>query len=233
MRKNKEKFSKVAVIPARGGSTRLKDKNIYPINGKPLICYTIESVIESKCFDTIIVSTDSNEIINIASDYGLEVYQREAKFATAKITVLEALLDMMTKIKPHDIFAYFLPTCPFRNADDIKAGLSLLNQDVDSVISISDFSEPIQLALIQNDNNDIYPVFDNLTAGLTNSKYIQKYYRPNGAFYISWWNNIIKNKNFFIGNIKGYKIPKMRSIDINDINDIMIAEGIIKSQFQD
>ena len=55
-------MSRIAVIPARGGSTRLKDKNIYPIKGKPLISYTIETVIDSGQFDTIIVSTDSNKI---------------------------------------------------------------------------------------------------------------------------------------------------------------------------
>ena len=54
--------TRMAVIPARGGSTRLKDKNIFPINGKPLICYTIEEVIKTKLFDKIYVSTDSDAI---------------------------------------------------------------------------------------------------------------------------------------------------------------------------
>ena len=226
---NKQSFSKIAVIPARGGSTRLKNKNIYPLYGKPLICYTIEAILKADIFDSIVVSTDSKKIAKVASDYDVQIYDREPEFSTEKITVLEALIDMMKKIKKHDIFSFFLPTCPLRNSDDVKNGMALLTQDVDSVISISDFSEPIQLALIKRDET-IIPVFDNLTAGLTNSKFIQKYYRPNGSFYISWWDNLIHKKNFFHGNIVGYKMPKIRSVDIDDLCDIIIAEGIIKYQ---
>ena len=72
------------------------------------------------------------------------------------------------------------------------------------------------------------PIFDNLTAGLTNSRYLQKYYKPSGAFYMSWWDNLIKNKNFFVGNVKGYEMPKKRSVDIDDLMDIRYAELILK-----
>lgn len=222
-------MTKLAVIPARGGSIRLKGKNIYPLNGKPLICYTIEAVVESRCFDTIIVSTDNDKIAGVASEFKeITIYRREQKYATARITVLEALLAMMDHISKHDIFAYFLPTCPFRNSDDIKGGIELLTNDVDSVVGIVEYSEPIQLALIKK-GNDVVPVFDNLTAGLTNSRYIQKYYRPNGTFYMSWWDSLVRTKNFFVGNVKGYEMTREKSHNIDDVFDIFVAERIIEN----
>ena len=226
MREEEKRNTKIAVIPARGGSTRLKDKNIYPLSGKPLIDYTVESIIESGCFDTIMVSTDSDRIAEVVSKYDVDIHIRDPRYATNRITVLEAMLAMMQEIPKHDIFSYFLPTCPLRSPADIKQGIDLLKEEVDSVVSVVEYSEPIQLALIVQANAAI-PVFDNLTAGLTNSRYINKYYRPNGAFYISWWDKLIKNRNFFVNNVKAHIMPKKRSIDINDHVDITVAEIIL------
>jgi N-acylneuraminate cytidylyltransferase/CMP-N,N'-diacetyllegionaminic acid synthase len=227
MRREEEKITKVAIIPARGGSARLENKNIYPLGGKPLICHTVESVMGSGCFDSVIVSTDSNDIADAVSEYDVEIHKRNPRYATDRATVLEALLAMMEEVPKHHIFAYFLPTCPFRNSEDIKRGLNLLTDDVDSVVSIVEYSDPIQLAMIKAEGR-VLPVFDNLTSGTTNSRYFRKYYRPNGAFYMAWWDKLLKNRNFFVGTVKGYEMPKDRSLDINDIIDIMHAEALLK-----
>lgn len=222
--------TKVAVIPARGGSTRLKGKNIYPLAGKPLIAYTIEAVIDSKCFDKIYVSTDSKEIAEVANRYPeVEIYDREAEFSGERVTVVSALIDMMSKIEKYDIFAYFLPTCPFRNAEDIKQGVSLLTEEVDSVISTCHFDAPPQLAMIDGNDNYAYPVFDNLTAGVTNSKFIQKYIKPSGGFYMGHWDRILQNGNFFTGRIKSVLTPKERAVDIDNLLDIKFAELVLEN----
>ena len=100
----------MAVIPARAGSTRLKDKNFLDLGGIPLVAHTIQAVVNSDCFDKIVVSTDSSEIKKIAKDYGVDIHHRSEKHATTKATVLEAMLDLMKHNGEHDIFAYFLPT---------------------------------------------------------------------------------------------------------------------------
>ncbi len=220
-------ITKLAVIPARGGSTRLKDKNIYPLAGKPLIHYTVEAVIQSESFDRIVVSTDSQKIADAVSQFkDIEIVKRPAKYASATVTVLEALLALMEEYEKYDIFAYFLPTCPLRNADDIRGALKLLQPDVDSVVSVCRCSDPLQLTLIKK-NDDIIPVFDNLTTGMTNSRYYTKYYRPNGGFYMSWWDKLLEGRNFFIGNVKGYELAKDRAIDIDSLPDIIYAEAIL------
>ena len=221
------KVSKLAVIPVRGGSKRLKDKNIYPLQGKPLIEYTIESVLESKCFDTVVVSTDSEKIANVAKKYDVVVHNRPAELATSRATVVEAMLDLMNETERHDIFAYFLPTCPLKTAEDIRGVMNLYNEDnVDAAISVVEYDIPIQLAIIMNGDN-VVPVFDNLTSGLTNSRYIKKYYRPSCAVYSAKWESLIENKTFFAGNIKGHIMSKENSVDIDDLTDIIVAESIL------
>ena len=218
----------VAVIPARAGSTRLKDKNIYPINGKPLIRWSVEAVLESGQFDKVIVSTDGDHIFEAVSDLPVERHQRPQEHATVKATALNAMLDLMGSIEPSDLFAYFLPTCPFVSSEDIKSGVELLQyDDVDFAVSMTEIPETIQLACNMK-NGWVMPIFDNLECGMTNSKFIKKYHKPSGAFYMGKWNKILENKNFFKGNVKGVIIPPERSVDINNIDDIYMAESIIR-----
>jgi N-acylneuraminate cytidylyltransferase/CMP-N,N'-diacetyllegionaminic acid synthase len=91
---------------------------------------------------------------------------------------------------------------------------------------MTEMDTPIQLACFL-EGNKVLPVFDNLECGLTNSKYIKKYYKPSGAFYMSKWGHIVENRNFFRGNVKGVLMPKNRSVDINTVEDIKYAEAML------
>ena len=205
-------MKKVAVIPARGGSTRLKDKNIHPLGDKPLIRWMTEAVVESESFDSIIISTDSDQIFDAVSDLPVERHERPEAHATTKATVLDAIIQLMK-------------TC---SKDDIKKGIKKLSgKNIDSVISMTELQDTLQLAC-QMSGDKVLPVLDNLECGLTNSKFIKKYYKPSGAFYMSKWDHLIENRNFFKGNVKGVLIPKERSIDINDKYDILFAESILR-----
>ena len=222
-------MTRLAVIPARGGSTRLKGKNVYPLAGKPLIRWMVEAVIDSGCFDQIIVSTDSDTIFQAVKDLPVSRHRRPSEHATVKATALNAMINLMESIdKPFDEFAYFLPTCPFVSPDDISKGVDLLSQVVDFVVSMTQIPETLQLACLMKDGW-VMPVFDNLECGLTNSKFIKKYYKPSGAFYMRKWNKILENKNFFKGNVKGVMVPPERSVDINTLEDISYAETILRS----
>ena len=221
--------TKLAVIPARAGSARLKDKNIYPLGGKPLIRWITEAVIGSGCFDSVVISTDGDHIFDAVSDLNVQRHERPASHATVRATVLNAMLELIEGYEKHDMFAYFLPTCPFASSEDIRAGVELLSADTDSVVSMTEMPVPIQLACIMKDDN-VIPVFDNLTLGLTNSKFIKKYYKPSGAFYMGWWDKILENRNFFKGNVKGALISFERSVDIDDIIDIRFAEAVLDNR---
>lgn len=220
-------MKRLAVIPARGGSTRLKDKNIYPLGGKPLIRWITESVVASECFDHILISTDDDRIFDAVSDLDVVRHNRPAHHATVQATVLKAMIDLMGEVDKFDTFSYFLPTCPFVSAEDIQKGTSLLIPYADSVISMTQILETIQLACVISGDN-VLPIFDNLECGLTNSKFIKKYYKPSGAFYMGWWDYLLEHENFFKGNVKGVVIPPERSVDINTLADIRYAESFNK-----
>lgn len=221
-------MKKVAVIPARGGSTRFKNKNIALLDGKPLICWSVEAVLNSGEFDDVYVSTDSDKIFDAVKHLNVKRHIRPEQHATTKATVLNAMVDMMSNIPKYDVFAYFLPTCPFIKPEFIKAGVNMLDKNTDSVVSVSYYDDPIQLACIKR-GNDIIPIFDNLTSGLTNSKFIQKYVKPNGGFYISHWDNLLENKNFFKGNVKGVEIPGELLVDIDYEYDLKKAEFMVQN----
>lgn len=217
----------LAIIPARGGSTRLKNKNIYPLCGKPLIRWSTEAVVASKCFDKIIISTDSDDIFNAVSDLPVDRHFRPEHLATTRSTVLDAMIDLIENTEPYDYFAYFLPTCPFVSGNDIQKGDTLLkSRRYDFVVSMTEIKETIQLACLMS-GHSVLPVFDNLEQGITNSKFIKKYYKPSGAFYMGAWSSILKNKNFFKGDVGGILIPESRSVDINSIYDITYAESVL------
>ena len=219
-------MKRLAVIPARGGSTRLIDKNIYPLAGKPLIRWSAESVLRSGMFDKVMISTDSDDIFDAVSDLDVIRHHRPQEHATAHSTVLDAMLNLMKQYDGYDVFSYFLPTCPFISPEDIQSGISMLDEDTDFVVSMTKIPETIQLACVLN-GNSVLPVFDNLEAGLTNSKYIKEYYKPSGGFYMGWWDRVRTQENFFKGNVKGVIIPRERSIDINDIHDMNLAENVL------
>ena len=213
----------LAVIPARGGSTRLKDKNIYPLGGKPLIRWTTEAVVNSGVFDKVLISTDSD-----AKDLPVERHIRPEQHATVTATALNAMINLMETVEEeYEIFSYFLPTCPFVSSEDIRQGFLNLS-GVDFSVSMTEIPETIQLACVMKDGW-VLPVFDNLEAGLTNSKFIKKYHKPSGAFYMGRWDKILEHRNFFKGNVKGVIIPPERSVDINNIRDIHFAESVLSN----
>ena len=148
-----------------------------------------ETVVESGCFEKVLISTDSDEIFNTVSDLPVQRHVRPEAHATTKATVLDAMIDLMQGQSGFNAFAYFLPTCPFVSVDDIKKGFEILaNGQCDSVVSMTEIPETIQLACLMSQDNSVLPVFDNLEVGLTNSKFIKKYYKPSGAFYMGLWN---------------------------------------------
>ena len=218
---------RLAVIPARSGSTRLKNKNTFPLGGKPLIRWMTEAVINSKCFDKVIISTDGSHIFDAVEDLPVERHYRPDSHATVRATVLDAMIDLMEGVQEeYDVFSYFLPTCPFISPLDIVKGIEALDPSTDTVISMTEIPETLQLACVMKDDW-VLPVYDNLELGMTNSKFLKKYYKPSGAFYMGWWDTIIQNRNFFKGSTKGVRIPQERSIDINDIYDIQLANNLL------
>ena len=120
----------IAIIIARSGSKGLKDKNIRLLNGKPLMAYTIEAALKSKCFDTVMVSTDSVKYKKIAEEYGAKVpflrSKENSKDKTSPWEVVKEVLDKYKQMgKEYDTLCLLQPTSPLRDDKDIKKAYKL------------------------------------------------------------------------------------------------------------
>jgi pseudaminic acid cytidylyltransferase len=144
---------KLAVIPARGGSKRIPRKNIKDFCGKPIIAWSIEAALESGCFDKVIVSTDDEEIAQVARDWGAEVpFVRPAELSddyTGTTEVIKHAVEFHSKssIRP-DFTCCIYATAPFIRPDDIKSGLEILMRSTASFcFSVTSYAFPIQRAV--------------------------------------------------------------------------------------
>ncbi|MQI37520.1 cytidylyltransferase domain-containing protein, partial [Escherichia coli] len=110
---------------ARSGSKGLANNNILMLMGKPLIAYTIEAAVNSKCFSKVIVSTDSIEYKYIAEQYGAEVLIRNERLASDTATSFMVIEDVLKKYRGFDYFVLLQPTSPFRNTKHIQESIDL------------------------------------------------------------------------------------------------------------
>jgi pseudaminic acid cytidylyltransferase len=145
----------VAIIPARGGSRRIPDKNIRAFAGKPIIAYSIEAAQRSELFDSIVVSTDSERIASVAREYGASVpFFRPASLADDFTPSSAVLAHALETLGIGAGFAcYIYATAPFLTADDLRKGLDMITETgAATAFTVTDFSAPIFRALRVNDD---------------------------------------------------------------------------------
>lgn len=229
---------KIAFIPARAGSKRFPNKNIFPLSGKPLLIWTIESFIKSNCFDEIIFSSDSLEYNDIVKDFIksnlLKFHKRSKNEAGDKIKIFDYIKDNINNFcKEDDLFAIGLPTCPLRKDFHIKDCVELSLSTDKSVFSACEYDFHVSFAFKLKNNSDEKdfwePAFTNspMVTGQTRSQDQEKFYHPNGAIYIIKPNEIKKDlKTFYINSIP-YIMDKKYSIDLDNKFDMEMAEFFI------
>jgi CMP-N,N'-diacetyllegionaminic acid synthase len=132
--------SVVALIPARSGSERVRDKNIRPLAGHPLLAYAVAAARHAGIFDRIVCSTDSGKIAEVAQRYGADVpFLRPAEFATAISPDIEWIRQALDDLDQHyDLFAIVRATNPFRGGDVLRRGLDqlLATPEADSIRAV-------------------------------------------------------------------------------------------------
>ena len=232
-------MKRLAVIPARGGSKRLPNKNKLLLGGIPLIEHTINAVVSSGCFERILFSSDDDQLLQIASQNSkLSTEKRNADLASDKTKVIDLVKQIANRpnFDEYDQIGLFLPTCPFRNGTHIKEGLELLDQEDFSVVSICEMNDPLQLSLtINSETKVINPESvlspSPLVSGETRSQDFSKFYRVNGGFYISWLNKFRQKQNFFQGKVKGYLMKTLDSVDIDHDYDLDYANMLIEKKY--
>ena len=227
---NKKK--NVAFIFARGGSKGIKDKNIYLLNNKPLISYTIEAAISSKIFDDIVVSTDSKKIALIANSHGIEVNNlRPSSLASDDSP---ELLSWKYEIKRYqekysfDNF-YCLPcTSPLRSVEDIINMGNFFNKNkYDLVLGVTESSKSPLFNMVEKKSDGSLKKIIDRGENITRRQDSETFFDITTVCYISRPEYIIKTESIFDGNIGGFNIPRERSLDIDSEYDMDIANYLI------
>tara|TARA_B110000211_G_scaffold184861_1_gene209659 strand:- start:11814 stop:12494 length:681 start_codon:yes stop_codon:yes gene_type:complete len=221
---------KIAIIPARGGSKRIPRKNIKVFHGKPMIAYSIEAAKRTGCFDRIIVSTDDQEIADIALKYGAEVpFLRPADIANDYATTMDVMEHAIQFLAKQEISPEFIcciyATAPFILADDLCKGLEILNESkVEYVFSATSFPFPIQRAIKLTKQGDV-KMFSEQYADTRSQDLIEAYHDA-GQFYWGRTSAFIARKAIFAEHSKIVLLPRKRVQDIDTIEDWELAEAL-------
>jgi CMP-N-acetylneuraminic acid synthetase len=222
----------VAVIPARGGSKRLANKMLRPLGGKTLVQRAVEVVLASACFDRVIVSSDSDAVLESLASYRIDARQRRAELATDTATTMDVLMDLLNDVAVLDetVVALCQPTTPFRTADDLRATVALLAEGVDSSIAIMAAPIPPQRSFPLGASGEcLIPEASPLLRGVTRHQQYEDMFTPNGAAYVSTAGHIRRSRSFFAGRVRGHVMPRERSLDIDDEIDWQLAELLLST----
>ena len=218
----------LGIIPARGGSKGIPKKNIKLLNNKPLIAYTIEPALISN-LDEVIVSTDCDEIAEVSKRYKCKVIKRPSVLAEDTSPTLPTILHVLQIVdKKYDAVMILQPTSPLREVEDINNSIDIFNNNplADSLVSVVDVPHnfvPEKLMKLKDGYLEHY--IDNTT--IKRRQEVDKYYARNGAaIYIT---KVDKLEEYIVGGkILPYFMGKLKSIDIDDIDDWNLVEKLLR-----
>lgn len=227
-----EKKKNLAIIPARGGSKRLPNKNLSLLGGKPLVSHSIEAALEADSVTDIIVSSDSEKILDIAAEYdGVIKHKRNEELSSDTSTALELVEHLyLNSQTSYEFITLMLPTCPFRTSQHLDRGIDKVKKDDDGVVSLTSIEFPTALIV---DVNDEYVSLEKNSALITGNTRSQNHitrYRPSGGFYVSRWESFDKYRNFWKGNVRYFIMDNLDSVDIDTPKDLDYANLIYHSK---
>lgn len=220
----------IAIIPARGGSKRIPRKNIKLFHGKPMIAYSIEAALKAGCFEKVIVSTDDQEIADVAKQYGAEVpFVRPAKIADDHATTMDVMVHAIQWCQQEgwDIEAVccLYATAPFVLPEDLQRGYKTLKESASQfVFSATSFPFPIQRAIKldqQGSTSMFWPENE-----LVRSQDLEEAYHDAGQFYWGLVNAFLAKLSIFSPHSKAILLPRNRVQDIDNIEDWDFAQAL-------
>lgn len=220
----------LAIIPARGGSQGVPNKNILAIDGKPLIAYAIEVANASKKITKTIVSTDSDLIANIAKEFEAEVLIRDSNLATATSNVVETVKSVVeTEIAKgnfYDLLVLLQPTAPLRTEKDIDQAIQILiEKKVDAVISTIKVGDnhPARMYKIKDDKMQPYIPKEETKR----RQDLEPLYLRNGCIYIVKTKTLLEKNTLMPSNKCAYIMDAKWAVNIDNPIDVVILKHLI------
>ena len=222
------------LIPARGGSKGLTGKNIKELFGKPLLYYTIDAARGLVDDDNICLSTDSDEIIQVAKEHSLAVpFKRPDEYASDKSGTTEviqhALNHYINEGRNFQSVILLQPTSPLRTSIDISQAFDLFSEDIDMVVSVSKCkSNPFYNLFEETESGFLKKTFETHHSQRQDLK--SEYYQYNGAIYIINTSSFFKRDISEFQKVKKYEMSTLNSIDIDTYDDWMYAEYLLQKR---
>lgn len=227
----------LGIIPARGGSSRVPRKNLRVLGGKSLVARALETALNAKSLDRLVVSSDNDEVLAIARQYGDQfVLRRPSELATDTSLAIEyvrhALMELESRYSViYDAVAIIQPSSPFTITEDIDAVVNLLErsgaESAATVAKVDQVAHPTKLKVLQGDR--LVPYFEE-ESGRMAAHEIAEVYSRNGAVYAAL-RSAIERSEIIAADCRGYIMPRERSVDINDEIDFSFAEFLV-NQFE-
>ncbi|WP_405198340.1 pseudaminic acid cytidylyltransferase [Christiangramia sp. LLG6405-1] len=217
----------LCIIPARGGSKRIPRKNIKSFLGKPIISYSIEAALETGIFEEVMVSTEDEEIADVAKNYGAKVpFFRSYKNADDYATTVDVLLEVIQQYdkldRSFDNICCIYPTAPFATKEKLEQAYRKLDsKNFDAIFPVLEYSYPIQRALKLKESKIslFYP--ENETK---RSQDFENSYHDSGQFYFLKTNRFLKNRTVFTKNSGAIILSELEAQDIDNEIDWKLAE---------
>ncbi|KOS66678.1 acylneuraminate cytidylyltransferase [Lysinibacillus contaminans] len=220
----------LAVIPARGGSKAVPRKNIKDLAGKPLIAWTIEEAKKSKYIDRVILSSEDDEIIEVAKKYGCEVpFKRPLELAQDDTPGIEPVLHALEQCPGYDYVVLLQPTSPLRTVGDIDGCIEkLLTSGEDFCVSVTESDKsPYWMYKIENDK--MVPLLKQ-EKRIVRRQELPKVYALNGAVYVGKVKKLVQRKSFIDASTKAYVMKFSNSLDIDTELDLLFANIILEKK---
>jgi len=221
-------MSRIAIIPARGGSKRIPKKNLKNFLGKPIIAYSIEAALSSGLFDEVMVSTDDEEIASVALSYGASVpFLRSSENSDDFATTIDVIDEVLKAYEKNGILysnvCCIYPTSPLLKTESLNLGLSLMNKKkFDSVFPVVSYSYPIWRSVKVLDDGKVEMFWpNNLNA---RSQDLQAAFHDAGQFYWFDVSKFNKDCTVFGPNSGVIKLNELEVQDIDTLVDWKIAE---------
>lgn len=221
----------LAVIPARSGSKSVKDKNIRPLGGRPLMAWSIKAALAYKQIDEVVVSTDSDKYAQLAKFYGAEVINRPSQLAQDETPMIKVLQHVLTA-KPADLIVLLDPTSPFRRRADIETCLEKIKEpNTESVVTVTEAEHNpyFIMGTIGPDNYWQYPLIKP-DKPVTRRQDAPQVYQLNAGVYVIK-KEIIESGKIFTSKTKAVVMPPERSVHIDTEMDFKFAEFLLKEKY--
>jgi len=231
--------SVLAIIPARGGSKGLPGKNIRIMCGKPLIGWSISQGLESQYIDEVLVSSDSQDILDIAKQCGANApFIRPKSLADDDVTSIDVLLHAVDYLAKggcvYDYLVLLEPTSPLRDVSDIDGAIELLvnNEIAESVVGVSrvEGAHPSFLFTIQNEL--LRPTRGIEPNGLRRQDLKDDYYYLEGSIYASSVNALTERRGFYHADTLPWVVDRYKAIEIDELCDFIASEALMKAKIQ-